>query len=246
MKRSPSRAIYHCIRTSVLVASLAFSAPALAVPYAALFDGPAGGDGQNFGLSASSAAAAQAAGVPVVVTPIFTTVGVLEVVNQDLASITVDSDDLDIPFEIDSTWTVESVFSTPLIGNAYLVFPTTDPRTIDLGSGPQTIEYEDSLVGLVLDGAQGWALIQVSDPQLGTLFYPAISLGSLDPGQQKDVELRYHLEQLFNFPVGGGQELVPLPTLRIRFAFVPIPEPTTGLLVATGLLGLAARTRSRS
>jgi hypothetical protein len=234
----------HPLRSSSLVLSLLLAASSVAAaPYAAVFNGPADAGGQNFGLSAGSAAAAQGAGVPLVVTDIFTIGGVLEVIDQGLSSS--HPNDLDLPLEVDSTWTIESDFANPLVGSVYLVFTTTDPRSVMVNGVLQTIEYEDSLAGLVLDPAQGWTLIQESDPLLGTLFYPAIDLGSLNPGQQKSFDLRYHLEQLISFP-DGNETLVPLPSLRLAVAFVAVPEPGTALLVALGLAGLAARARQRS
>jgi hypothetical protein len=241
MRLHPSRPS-SIVFSALLAASLAATSAA-AAPFDAVFNGPADGGGQNFGLSASSASAAQAAGVPLVVTDIFDTAGVINVVDQGLGGI--HPSQFPTPFETDSTWTIESAFGSTLAGSVYLVFTTTDPRSFTLNGVLQTVEYEDSLAGLELDPSNGWTLIQESDPQLGTLFYPAINLGSLDPGQQKSFVLRYHLEEIHTFP-DGNDTFLPLPSLRIAVAFVPVPEPGTGFLLALGLAGLATRARKRS
>ena len=239
MRRLPSRTLHTLTLTVALVGALAGSAAA--TPFPITFNGQ--GAAQNFGISAASASAAQAAGIPILQTTVFDVTGVLDVVHQSLSAVHL-SQTPNTPFQTDSTWTVESVFGSHLDANMYLVFTTTDPGTVMLPGGNQNFEYQDSLVGLVLDATKGWALLQTSDPQLGTIFYPAISLGALDPGQQKDVDLRYHLEQLITFP-NGNDKILALPKLRIAVAQV-IPEPSTALLFAFGLLGLAARSRARS
>ena len=241
--RSHSSRPSFVVLSLLLAGVLSSAAPVAAAPYAAVFNGPADGGGQNFGLSAASASAAQGAGVPLVVTDTFILGGVIEVVDQGISSLHPSS--IDVPFEIDSTWTIESEFGSPLVGSVYLVFTTTDPVDVVVNGVMETVEYEDSLAGLVLDPSNGWTLIQESDPQLGTLFYPAINLGSLDPGQQKSFVLRYHLQEVHTFQ-DGNDTLLPLPSLRLAVAFVPIPEPSTALLVAFGLVGLTARARQRS
>ena len=234
---------FHPYPSTALLTLALCAAPAGAVPYSALFNGPVSGP-SNIGVSAGSASAAQAAGVPIVTPPVFSAAGVLDVVDQDLDSITIDPDDLDAPFEIDSTWTIENIFGSDLNGQLYLLFVAVDPRTIQIGGQTEIVDHIDSQTGLVIDGATGWVIVQTVDPVLGTLYYPAISLGSLSDGQQKDIVLRYVLNDLINFP-DGPETIVPLPQLRLGMAFI-VPEPATGLLVVLGLVGLAARARQRS
>jgi hypothetical protein len=241
MRSTPLRPSF--ILAPILLAG-ALALPAGAVPYDALFDGPSQG-GTQFGISVGSAAAAQAAGVPIVTTSIFAIDGVLEVVDQDVESINIDPSDLETPFEVDSTWTIENVFGQDLDGTVYLLFVAADPREIVINGQTEVVDHIDSEVGLQIDGAGGWSLVQTSDAQLGTLHYAAFSLGSMDAGQQKQVDLRYVLNDLINFPQ-GAQTVVPLPKLRIALGFTPIPEPGTALLVALGLTALAARARQRS
>lgn len=231
-------------RLFVALFSLLAAAPVAAIPYDALYNGPTQ-NGTNFGISASSASAAQAAGIPIITPPVFSGAGVIDIVDQDIESVTLDPGDLVTPFEADSTWTVENIFGSDLDGALYLVFVAVDPRTVVVNNQSHVIDHIDALTGLEIDAAKGWSIVQTTDAQLGTIYYPAISLGSLDDGQQKQFDLRYHLEDLKTIPL-GALTVVPMPQMRLAIAFVPVPEPGTALLVALGLAGLATRARQKS
>ncbi len=221
-----------------------YAAPALAASTAVVFDGPTQG-GQHYGLSAASKTAAQAAGVSIITPSMFSVNGVIDIVDQDLGSLTLDEVP-SAPFETTSVWTAQNVLGSNLDGTVYLVFTTADPRTISLpGGGTQLVDYDESQVGLRIDAATGWVLLQTSAAGLGPLYYPAIALGSLLPDQTKQLDVKYVLNQILSF-ASGNETFVPLPELRIAMAFVPVPEPGTALLVAAGLIGLAARPRTRS
>lgn len=216
---------------------------AVAASIGVVFDGPTDSAGQHFGLSAGSASAAQAAGVGIVTPPMFNPTGVLSIVDQDVSSRAIDPNTLHTPFEITSRWTAESDRSlTDRI--VYLVFTTVDPRTLTVGSTTIDVSYDEEKVGLRLDPASGWVLLRTSAPSLGTLYYPAISLGPLAFGQQKNVDVNYYLNQLITYR-SGNDTFLPLPKLHIQVAIAPIPEPGTALLLALGLCGLAAPARAR-
>ena len=207
-----------------------------------VFDGPTNASGQHYGLSASSATAAQAAGVGIVTPPMYDPDGVLSIVDQDLQSVSLEPGDLVTPFEIRSRWTAQSELdlSNDIV---YLVFTTVDPRTFTIGSETMDVNYDEEKVGLRIDPASGWVLLRTSAASLGTLYYPAIPLGPLALAQQKQVDVNYYLEQLISFD-SDGKTYLPLPKLHIQVAITPIPEPGTALLLALGLGGLAVRARA--
>ena len=57
--------------------------------------------------------------------------------------------------------------------------------------------------------------------------------------------MRYDLKEAITALAEGGVELQ-LPQLQVMGTFLPIPEPSTALLVATGLGGLVWMGRRRS
>lgn len=206
------------------------------------FDGPVQSD-QHFGLSAAGAAAAQLAGVAVVAPEMRSAGGDVEIVDQQLEAQSLTLNDLVAPFTATSTWTAENTSDTNISDIVYLVFTTAGGRLIDLSTGPVMADYDETQVGLRIDPATGWVLLQTSTQALGALYYPAIPLGPLAPGQQKQFDVNYVLNQLLSFP-DGDTTYVPLPQLRI--AIVVVPEPGTALLLGAGLLGLAFRARKRT
>jgi hypothetical protein len=230
------------------------STAALAASMGLTFSGPADSAGKHWGVSASDAAAAQSSGIGILQAPLFNADGNLKVKKQELSQITLNQNDLDTPFEVSSDWTTKA--QRNLKGSeVFLVFTSIDPRTIKIGNKQQDVNYDPTEVGLRLDSSHGWMLLKTTDPTLGTVYYPAIKLGPLKEGKSKGVDVNYFLEQLvacsgksgcgtvpFDLK-GSNKAVVPLPKLRIAVALAPIPEPTTGLLLAVGLIGLAVRKR---
>jgi tetratricopeptide (TPR) repeat protein len=224
------------------LALLACVSAARAASIPVLFDGPLAG-GQHFGLSTTSAAAAQAAGVPVLQVPLASARDRLRIVAQELASQNLTPGDLVTPFEVRSGWTARNVSGANFANDAYLVFTTADPRAVQLSTGSVTADHDETRVGLRIDSADGWVLFRAVDAALGELHYPAVRLGSLAANAQAQVAVSYYLNQLLTYP-DGNTTTVPLPRLRIALAV--IPEPLTALLVAAGLGMLAAVGRVRA
>jgi hypothetical protein len=208
------------------------------------FNGPTDSTGKHWGVSAASASAAQSAGITLLNAPISEVSGNLDIVNQDLGSLTLTKDDLVTPFNVTSHWTAESEqnFASSVV---WLVFTSIDPRTFTVGGQTKDVNYDPTKVGLRADSNAGWVLIQTSAPSLGTLYYPAVRLGPLDLQEREVVNVPYFLQQLVTFD-NNGSKILPLPKLRIAIATTPIPEPTTALLLVAGLCGLAVRARARS
>jgi hypothetical protein len=219
---------------------------ALAASMGLTFNGPSGsfnGTTRNWGVSASSA---QASGIPIMSASLFNADQNLKVTNQELSSISLNRNELNTPFEVTSDWTTKA--QRDLKGSeVFLVFTSIDPRTFKSGGKQLPVNYDPTQVGLRLDSSKGWVLMRVNDPTLGTIYYPAIKLGPLRNGKSTGVDIPYFLQQLVTFDrKSGNTTMVPLPKLRIAVALAPIPEPTTALLVAVGLAGLALHHRKRS
>ena len=102
-----------------------------------------------------------------------------------------------------------------------------------------TVNYIGTDVALRLDPTvDPWAIIQ-----FGNFFYPAVALGSLG---QDDVSFEFDVPLNVSGPLievltAGNvfRGFVP-PTIQMGSAFTLIPEPGAAVLLAGGLLGLAA------
>jgi hypothetical protein len=244
MSLSPHLSLRSLALSFLASGSLLLSGSAFAASIGLTFNGPTDSTGKHWGISASSASAAQAAGIPVMNAPISEVSGNLDIVNQDLGSVTLTKDDLVTPFQVTSHWTAESEqnFANSVV---WLVFTSIDPRTFTLGGQEKDVNYDPTQVGLRVDSSAGWVLLQTSAPSLGTIYYPAVRLGPLAFQEREVVNVPYFLQQLITFD-SNGSKVLPLPKLRIAIGLTPIPEPTTALLLVAGLCGLALRARARS
>jgi len=146
-----------------------------------------------------------------------------------------------------SSWSVENVSGSDLFGASYLLFTHADPFEKE----GVLIDYEDTNVGLTIDAALGWVIVQAMAGGQ-TFYYPAVLLdrsvqnpldGVLVNGVPSDpFALKYVVnEPLVQAPPGSGT--FQLPELSIGRAFTAVPEPASGGLLALGLVALALRRR---
>jgi hypothetical protein len=223
-------------RLLALVLVLA-AASARALPVTIYWDGPVIGAG-TLGVSQATATNAGAAGVPILQPAI----GSENLSESESPTINRSHDPgslvLGSPTTLTANWNVVNDTAASL-QNLYLVFMRPESTVVD----GHSFDYEPAEVGLTL-GA-GWVLFQV-DAGANTVYYPAVSLGNLGNGANAGFPLFYSLKdrpeffsENFNFELG-------MPTWRVFFVTAPIPEPASGLLVLTGLLGIAVGRRKRS
>jgi len=127
------------------------------------------------------------------------------------------------PFVGDSLWTVKNntgeALIAPLLVITFVDYATTKYPTVPVG-------LDDGLVDVLRYTVQGQ-----------TYLFGAMPLGPLAPGESKQVRIRYI--------VGGGLPLVggtyQLPQLAVSGVLdaTRVPEPTTIVLVAAGLVAVA-------
>ena len=99
-----------------------------------------------------------------------------------------------------------------------------------------SVSYDPETVGVVVDPAEGWFLLES-----GGFTYAALDVGPLDSGQTIFFDVTYFVEEV---QMEGGQDV--LPDLQFGLAFDVIPEPGTAVLLGVGLLGLGAVRRQRT
>lgn len=141
-------------------------------------------------------------------------------------------------------WLLTNNGGGDLVGDVLLVFAT--PLENDAVSPPAV--YQPDEVSLMLQNGAGgpdWFLIEAFDDGLGTLHYPAVSVGSLANGASSGFSLDYVLDDPHVVFGPGGETLV-LPKWQVFPLFRPVPEPSTALLVAGCVAGLVLGRRRRA
>jgi hypothetical protein len=229
-------------------------APAYAVQTTVYWDRADFGFGAGYGVSQTTAQTANAAGIQIISLPNLLTKPDSLVVENDL-----DENSLVLPSSstkpatIRSDWTATN--GTGITNqNLYLVYVRPVTNTIEVDGAQHTYTYDPDDVGLRLSSGEGgldWVILQVPsnpvDPNSTPVYYPAVSLGILGNGAAADFALHYSLlnPQVFD---GSTQDVLGLPkwTLAFYSTAAPIPEPSSGVLMLVGLLGIARARRKHS
>jgi hypothetical protein len=215
---------------SVVLLTAGLAGPALATPVTVQFTGSGG-----FGIGAADLTAAQNAGVPVLNLTVEPADPYLTIFAQELNQITPFPANGSEPHTAVSTWRMENpddAVPPRDLATTYLVFATT----VDYTVGGSTVSYDNAKVGLTIDAADGWVIVQST----GGNFYPAINVGALESGMISDpFVVRYFIDG----PVTQVGQTYYLPQFIIGRA--EVPEPGTFALFGLGLVGLAATRRRR-
>jgi hypothetical protein len=132
-----------------------------------------------------------------------------------------------LPFVADSSWTVRNLTGRPL-DDLVLLFT----RIID---DPGYPEVDVALDDNVYD------VLSYTNASNVTRFYGAIALGDLAAGASVNFGVRYIVSG--DLPIVNGEYVMPRFGLAGIESPMPIPEPTTALLLALGLGALARRSR---
>jgi len=229
-----------CAIASVLALGVAFVATVSANALPTYWDREDfNGSGKGWGVTAATA---NAAGVPIVDAPGLAAVPAALAIGRvlDPSTLFVPVPLGSGPATVTSTWTATNNTGSA-IQNAYLVFARPETNTEHIPS----VTYDPANVGLTL-GAN-WVILKLDAAGI-PVYYPAVSLGTLANGAAAAFPLFYTLQQnppqVFNQPFNDD---LGIPAWKLAFLTgTPIPEPSTGLLVAIGLLGIARLRRQHS
>jgi hypothetical protein len=130
------------------------------------------------------------------------------------------------PVVVDSTWTVRNTSGRTLEDVLFII-----TRTVPQSGYPAVdVALDDNLVGV----------LEYVTPT-STRHYGAIPLGTLDPNETATFTMRYIVSG--NLPVIDSRCLLPQLAAAALEGQYYVPEPTTALLLALGLIRFAARRR---
>lgn len=132
-----------------------------------------------------------------------------------------------LPIVVDSTWTVRNTLSRPLEDVLFLLTRTV-PQT---GYPAVEVALDDNL----------FRVLQYTTAS-STRFYGAIVLGDLAPNATATFTMRYIVAG--NIPLDGDEFVLPQLGAAALEGMYFVPEPTTAVLLAFGLLSIAARRRT--
>jgi hypothetical protein len=132
-----------------------------------------------------------------------------------------------LPSVVDSIWTVRNTSGRALDDVLFLL-----TRTVPQSGYPAVdVAVDDHLFG-VLEYTTA----------ISTRFYGAVPLGDLDPNETASFTMRYIVAG--NIPLDGDEFVLPQLGAAALEGQHWVPEPTTALLLAFGLVSIAARRRT--
>jgi PEP-CTERM putative exosortase interaction domain len=235
--------------------ALTASTPARAASFTVFWDRADYGFGAGIGVSEATATNASNAGIPIV--SLSGLAGNTLPVDHDLTETSLVLPPSG-PATITSGWSATNNVTdlnnpanpSSTTETLFLVYAHPTTNTIVVDNVSHAVTYAPSDVGLTLTygaGGDNWVIIKT--PIASTTDYaylPAVSLGTLPFGEHDDFSLFYTLK---NPKVFQGQASDDLGLPKWELAFVstaaPIPEPSSGLLMFVGLLGIARARRKR-
>lgn len=241
MSRSAIRRIFEASIARALRAltlSALVSAPLAATAAPIFFTGPINAQGYVLGVSEQDALDSG-----LVILPAPPEVKGENLVFDELGSV-YDVSTSPLPAEASQDYRVVNVsFDPGIAGDLFLVIKSIDDAVVDGSSW----EYDPATVGL--DLTPDWFIVSYYDDVLDeTLYFPTLSLGDLAMGGETAVSINFLLtEPVVHVSLEGPGDTftLMLPQLLFDGAFVPVPEPATGLMLAMGLGGLAWSGRRR-
>ncbi len=131
---------------------------------------------------------------------------------------------------------MQNVSGGDLLGQNWLLITQIIDNFIFMG---ESVDYRGTNIGLRIDPTvDPWAIVQ-----FGNFFYPAVAFGSLaQNGVSPEFDVPLNVSGPLVEVVTTGnvfRGFVP-PAIQMGSAFTPVPEPGAAILLASGLLGLAA------
>jgi len=236
-------------RILLTLVALAIAGPASALPV--MFTGEQNSAGRPLGTSAAEALGGAAMAAGLMSTSILASE--LDLLGTHGLSVTNELT-MNLPsppigaLSATSNWTLSN--DGVIGGQAFLVVASFSPTDIIINGNLEQIDYAFPTVGLDIDGSgdKPWGFFEVDRTELNAqadpIYLMMIDLGMVDVGETVAFDMPYYLEAPQSFLGANGVDVV-LPKLELMTVFVPIPEPSTGLLMGLGLGGLVLAGKRR-